>query len=251
MAAAVMVLAGLIATLVLVDRSWAAQPQRRPVPTVRPAAVRAGALPLVSAAPAPSLIATLAGATSYSLTPGGPPAGTLAAASPLGGPQVLAVTGRSAAGTAGWLHVELPIRPNGTTGWIPSASAKLTETGYRVAVSLAARTLTVTESGRTVLTVPVAVGKPATPTPTGRTYLWELVRPDDPNGPYGPYAFGLAEYSDAYSVFNGGDAQIGIHGQDEPETIGRAASNGCVRLPNSVITELAGMLPLGTPVDIS
>jgi lipoprotein-anchoring transpeptidase ErfK/SrfK len=97
----------------------------------------------------------------------------------------------------------------------------------------------------------VAVGQQSTPTPADSTYLWELVRPDDPQGAYGPYIFGLAEYSDAYSVFNGGDAQIGIHGQDEPWSIGQAASNGCIRLPNDVITELAGMLPLGTPVTIS
>jgi lipoprotein-anchoring transpeptidase ErfK/SrfK len=164
---------------------------------------------------------------------------------------VLAVTGQVGTGPAAWLHVELPIRPNGSSGWIPAASARLTETPYRVVVDLGARTLTVTDGGRPVLTTPVAVGQPSTPTPPGRTYLWELVRPDDPNGPYGPYAFGLAEYSDSYSVFNGGDAQIGLHGQDEPWSIGHAASNGCVRVPNDVITRLAAMLPLGTPVDIS
>lgn len=249
---AVMVVAGLTATVVLVDRSWAGQP-RRPAPPVAPSAapVPARTPAPASSAPAPSLIATLSGATSYSPTPGGPPAGTLPASSPLGNPDVLAVTGQVGVGPAAWLHVELPIRPNGTSGWIPAAAAKLTETTYRVVVNLSARTLTVTDAGRPVLATPVAVGKAGTPTPSGVTYLWELVRPDDPNGPYGPYAFGLAEYSDTYSVFNGGDAQIGIHGQDEPWSIGQAASNGCVRVPNDVITRLAGMLPLGTPVQIS
>jgi lipoprotein-anchoring transpeptidase ErfK/SrfK len=127
----------------------------------------------------------------------------------------------------------------------------MTQTSYTVSVSIAARTLTVTDAGRQVLSTPVAVGTPQTPTPTGNTYLWELIRPDDPNGAYGPYIFGLAEYSDAYTVFNGGDAQIGVHGQDEPWSIGHAESHGCVRLPNPTITKLAGLLPLGTPVTIS
>ena len=203
------------------------------------------------AVPAPGMIATLHAATPWSASAGGPVAGEVPATNPFGSATVLAVTGRATVGVAGWLHVELPVRPNGSAGWIPAAGVALTETPYRVTVDLAARTLTVTDAGRPVLTTAVAVGAPATPTPPDSTYLWELIRPDDPNGAYGPYIFGLAEFSDAYSTFNGGDAQIGIHGQDEPWSIGQAASHGCVRVPNDVITRLAGMLPLGTPVDIS
>lgn len=201
--------------------------------------------------PPPALIATLSAPTAYSASPGGAAVGTLPADNPFGAPEVVAVTEIRDQGTDEWLHAELPVRPNGSTGWIRSDSVSLTQTSYRVAVSLAAHTLTVTDAGEVVLTTPVAVGTPTTPTPPDQTYLWELIRPDDPNGPYGPYIFGLAEFSDTYSVFNGGDAQIGIHGQDEPWSIGKAASHGCVRLPNDVISKLAAMLPLGTPVTIS
>jgi lipoprotein-anchoring transpeptidase ErfK/SrfK len=212
-------------------------------PARRPAAAAASQLP-----PGASLIATISAPTPYSLTPGGPPAGRLPADNPFGTPTVLAVIGQ--AGVSGWLHVELPIRPNGSTGWIPAASATLTYTTYSVSVDLEARTLTVADAGRAVLSTPVAVGAPSSPTPAGHTYLWELIRPDDPSGPYGPYIFGLGEYSDTYATFNGGDAQIGIHGQDEPWSIGHAESHGCVRVPDPVIVKLAGMLPLGTPVTI-
>lgn len=201
------------------------------------------------APPGSTWIATLSGATHYSRSPEGPPVGTLPATNPFGTPDVVAVLGNPDA--HGWLQVELPIRPNGSHGWISPADVTLSYTSYQVQVRLAARTLTVTEDGRAVLTTSVAVGAPRTPTPAGRTYLWELIRPDDPTGAYGPYIFGLAWFSDAYSVFNGGDAQIGIHGQDEPWSIGQAASHGCVRLPNSLIAKLAGTLPLGTPVTIS
>ncbi len=223
----------------------AAAPVAAPAPPAVPKPVYH---PLV-AAPGFTWVATLSAATPYSRDPEGPAVGTLAAADPFGTPQVVAVLGNPDA--SGWIHVELPVRPNGSLGWISSSGVTLTETAYKVQVNLAARTLTVTNDGRAVLATSVAIGAPRTPTPPGNTYLWELIRPDDPTGAYGPYIFGLAWFSDAYSVFNGGDAQIGIHGQDEPWSIGQAASHGCVRLPNTVIAKLAGTLPLGTPVTIS
>jgi lipoprotein-anchoring transpeptidase ErfK/SrfK len=176
-------------------------------------------------------------------------AGTLPATNPFGAAQVLAVLGSPT--PTGWLHVELPVRPNGSLGWIRTAAVSLSETSYHLFISVPARTVTVTYRGRPVLTVPAAVGKPSTPTPPGQTYLWELIRPDDPAGAYGPFIFGLGWFSDSYAVFNGGDAQIGIHGQDEPSSLGQPVSHGCVRLSNDVITRLAGLLPLGTPVTIT
>ena len=198
--------------------------------------------------PAPTLIATLKGETAYAARLGGPPAGALPALNPFGATTVVAVLGQPA---GGMLHVELPIRPNGSTGWIPTSAATLSETSYSVRVNLEADAVSVYKAGRLVLTTPAAVGKPSTPTPPGHTYLWELIRPDNPYGAYGPYIFGLGWFSDAYSVFNGGDAQIGIHGSDEPWSIGHSVSHGCVRLQNPMIAKLAGMLPLGTPVTIS
>lgn len=218
-----------------------------PIPVADPVPVTVAPVPT---GPPPTYIATISAVTTYSAAPGAPSAGSLAAANPFGQPDVFAVIGDPSA-TPGWLHIELPVRPNGSTGWISSTGVGITQTTYKVAVSVAARSLTVTEAGKVVLTTSVAVGAPDTPTPVGNTYLWELIRPDDPNGAYGPYIFGLAWFSDAYAIFNGGDAQIGVHGQDEPWSIGEAASHGCVRLPNNVITELADTLPLGTPVSIS
>jgi lipoprotein-anchoring transpeptidase ErfK/SrfK len=203
------------------------------------------------AAQGATLIATLRAPTTYRASPSGgaPVAGTLPATNPFGGAQVLAVLGRPTA--SGWLRVELPVRPNGSLGWIATAGVSLSQTSFHVYVNLEAHRLTVTRAGRPLLSAPAAVGKPSTPTPAGQTYLWELIRPDNPQGAYGPYIFGLGWFSDAYAVFNGGDAQIGVHGQDEPWSLGQAVSHGCVRLPNDVISRLAGILPLGTPVTIS
>ena len=51
--------------------------------------------------------------------------------------------------------------------------------------------------------------------------------------------------------FAGGDGQVGIHGTDDPGSIGNPVSNGCVRVPNDVAVQLAELLPLGTPVVVA
>ncbi|MGI8491614.1 MAG: L,D-transpeptidase [Acidimicrobiales bacterium] len=215
----------------------------------RTLAAHASPAAVVPAGPVSGWIATLKSPVGYSASPGGPVIATLPALDPFGAPNTLAVIGRP--DPSGWAQVELPIRPNGSTGWVSTAGVTLTWTSYEVQVSLAARTVTVLQAGQPVLTLPAAIGAPRTPTPPGRTYLWELIRPDNPRGAYGPYILGLAMFSDTYSVFNGGDAQIGIHGNDDLSSVGRPVSHGCIRLANDAITNLAGMLPLGTPVTIS
>ena len=51
--------------------------------------------------------------------------------------------------------------------------------------------------------------------------------------------------------FAGGDGQIGIHGTNDPASIGHDVSHGCIRVPNQVMEELNRILPLGTPVVVS
>ena len=70
----------------------------------------------------------------------------------------------------------------------------------------------------------------------------------NPEGGYGLYAFGLSGYSETLTEFAGGDGQIGIHGTNDPTSIGNAVSHGCIRLPNDIVESLATMVPLGTPV---
>ncbi|HEX5247818.1 MAG TPA: L,D-transpeptidase [Gaiellaceae bacterium] len=103
---------------------------------------------------------------------------------------------------------------------------------------------------RVVARFPAAVGRSVLPTPTGRHYIVELLRQPDPNGAYGPFAFGLSAYSHVLYSFGGGPGQIGIHGTNEPASIGHSVSHGCVRIPNRDIVRLAYTLPLGTPVTI-
>jgi len=73
----------------------------------------------------------------------------------------------------------------------------------------------------------------------------------DPAGTYDPYAFGLSAFSDVLSSFGGGPGEIGLHGTDQPTSVGADVSHGCLRVSNATISELARVLPLGTRVIIS
>ncbi|MDE0573635.1 L,D-transpeptidase [Demequina sp. B12] len=152
-----------------------------------------------------------------------------------------------------WLEVYLPVRPNGSTGWIQAADVSVSSTDFRVEIGLEDFTLTVYQGSDAVLSTPIGVGTSDRPTPGGVYYIRELLQPDTDDGPYGPYAYGLSGYSPVLDSFNGGEAIIGMHGTNEPDSIGEYVSSGCIRMSNDAVTELVTEvgLPLGTPVYIS
>jgi lipoprotein-anchoring transpeptidase ErfK/SrfK len=122
---------------------------------------------------------------------------------------------------------------------------------YRITVSLGRHRITVWKSGRSIASEPAGVGRSVLPTPTGVYYIADLLKQPDPRGAYGPYAFGLSAHSNVLYSFGGGAGQIGLHGTNEPGLLGANVSHGCIRVANSLITRLARILPLGTPVEIS
>lgn len=182
------------------------------------------------------------------LTMPSPPdaAWTFGATTQFGSPTVFLVTG-----TAGdFLRVLLPIKPNGTQGWVHNSQVALAPQGRHVVVDVANRQVTLYE-GRSVLEQSVAVvGKGGTPTPTGTYYITDLLRTDDPGGVYGPYVLTLSARSDSFEIFNGGEPIVAFHGTNRPDLLGTAASAGCIRLPNDVATRLVSLAPPGTPVYI-
>jgi lipoprotein-anchoring transpeptidase ErfK/SrfK len=151
-----------------------------------------------------------------------------------------------------WVHVQLPVEPNGTTGWIRSSEIAFGTSPYRIEIDRATFSLRVFNLDQLWLDTKIAVGTGDTPTPVGEFYLLELLAPERPDGPYGPYAFGLSGFSEVLDGFAGADtAIIGIHGTNDPAAIGTNVSHGCIRVSNEVIEQLAATLPLGTPVTIT
>ncbi len=163
-----------------------------------------------------------------------------------GGPVVLLVNHED----GDWLNVLLPVRPNGSTGWVRRSDVTLARNPYRIEVRRAEHRLIVTKDGVVVADDPIAIGTGDTPTPGGSYYLVELLQPSSPDGPYGSYAYGISGFSEALDTFGGGDGMIGIHGTNDPGAIGRDVSHGCIRLTNEAIEALVPLLPLGTPVEI-
>ncbi|MDX6486286.1 MAG: hypothetical protein QOF43_1439 [Gaiellaceae bacterium] len=148
-----------------------------------------------------------------------------------------------------WLHVQLPLRPNGVTGWVRAAHVEALPVRTRITVDLSERRVRLYRNGRLVLSARAAIGSRATPTPLGHYYVNQRLIPADPRGPFGPGAVGISAFSPVLTGWTQG-GPIAIHGTNEPWSIGRAVSNGCIRLPNSVLRRVFSIALAGTPVDI-
>jgi lipoprotein-anchoring transpeptidase ErfK/SrfK len=143
--------------------------------------------------------------------------------------------------------VQVPRRPNGVTGWVPAKQVGVASVRTRIVVDLSQRRVTLYKGGRRVLRATAAIGSPATPTPTGSFYVNQRLIPTDPSGPFGPGAVGISAFSNVLTGWTQG-GPIAIHGTNEPWSIGKAVSNGCIRLPNPTLRKLFAQALNGTPV---
>jgi lipoprotein-anchoring transpeptidase ErfK/SrfK len=119
----------------------------------------------------------------------------------------------------------------------------------QVMVSLSDRKLAVVEGRHVIRVFPVAVGAAVSPSPTGKfrivsrlanpTYYHEgLVIPPGTQNPVGPRWVGLSKKG------------YGIHGTNEPQSIGKAASHGCIRMRNVDVEQFYSLVKVGDPVEI-
>jgi lipoprotein-anchoring transpeptidase ErfK/SrfK len=118
-----------------------------------------------------------------------------------------------------------------------------------VLVSITDRRLAVIENGNVLAYFPVAVGAAVSPSPTGEFeivnrvaapayYHDGVVMPASENSPVGTRWIGLNLKG------------YGIHGTNAPQSIGQAASHGCIRLKNRDVERLYAMLRVGDVVEI-
>ena len=149
--------------------------------------------------------------------------------------------------TPRWYFVQIPVRPNGVTGWVPAGQVEIATLSSRLVVDLSEKRVTLYRGGKRVLSRKAAIGAPATPTPTGRFYVNQRLIPTDPNGPFGPGAVGISAFSNVLTGWTQG-GPIAIHGTDAPWSIGKAVSNGCIRIPNETLRRVFAQALNGTPV---
>ncbi len=194
-----------------------------------------------------ALVALVVHRTTMRAAPGGPVLAAVPVRTPFGSPDAMWV--RRVHGR--WLGVASQLAGNNRMGWIPAADASLSRVDWELRVSLSARRLTVLEAGRTIQRYQVAVGAPASPTPTGRFAVTDRLRTGDPAGPYGCCILALSAVAPhAIQGWNGGN-RIAIHSTPESSTIGDAVSHGCVRLTLAEGRWLLLHVPIGTPTYIS
>lgn len=148
-----------------------------------------------------------------------------------------------------WLQIRIPMRPNGKKGWVPQdAMGPLHVVRTHLRVNRRTLRATLYDDGRKVWSSHVGVGKASTPTPKGRFWVRERFRVRPTGGVYGPYAFGTSAYS-ILSDWPGGGV-VGIHGTNAPGLLPGRVSNGCIRVPNKKVLQLAKLMPVGTPIRV-
>lgn len=109
---------------------------------------------------------------------------------------------------------------------------------YSIKINTKSHSLTLFRNNIIYRSYKVAVGKPSTPTPKGIFKIIDLAV--NPGGPFGARWLGLnAPYGD-----------YGIHGTNNPSSIGKSVSNGCIRMFNRNVIELSSIIPIGTVVVI-
>ena len=143
--------------------------------------------------------------------------------------------------------VQIPKRPNGVTAWVPAGQVVVARLSTRIVVDLSEKRVTLYKAGRQILSSKAAIGAPATPTPIGRFYVNQRLIPTDKGGPFGPGALGISAFSNVLTGWTQG-GPIAIHGTNAPWSIGKAVSNGCIRVPNPKLRRLFSEALSGTPV---
>ncbi|EJW19717.1 L,D-transpeptidase [Paenibacillus alvei] len=107
---------------------------------------------------------------------------------------------------------------------------------YRIIVDLTARRLYLLDGDTVVREYPVGIGKMLTQTPTGEYTI--INKAPNPGGPFGAFWMGLSK------------PHYGIHGTNDPASIGHLVSHGCIRMYNEDVLQLAALVPIHTRVTI-
>ena len=177
--------------------------------------------------------------------PGGRVVARLSTKTGFGSAQILAVARRR----RGWLAVRTPLLPNGQVGWLrEDGRVRLLHEPWTLEIDLSRRRLVALKEGRRAFAIPVAVGAPGTPTPTGTFGVTDRLRMSGTT--YGCCALALSGNQPNIAQGWGGGTRIAIHGTTATGSIGTAASHGCIRASAAGMRRLMAVIPLGTTVRI-
>jgi len=147
-----------------------------------------------------------------------------------------------------WAKVYVPARPNGTTAWVQTSQFNWGSSNRMLQINVSNNTVTVFEGSNVLLTTAAVTGKSSSRTPLANGWVEEIMA--GPSSAYGPRLISLGIFSDALNSFGGSIPKIALHGTNNPSLMGQYASNGCIRVRNEIISQIAGMMPIGSKVVI-
>jgi L,D-transpeptidase catalytic domain len=201
--------------------------------------------PAAHARPSGHLIAYVRSGVALRARPGGRVVERLSARTSFGSPQALSVV-RSRHGR--WLAVSTPELGNGRLAWVDARARGLryARTRLELDVDLSQRLATLRTGSRVLRRVVVGVGRPGSPTPTGRFSLTDKLEGPAYSAYYGCCILALSATQPNLPAGWSGGNRIAIHGGPT----GGAVSAGCIHAGDADLRYLMRLVPLGTPVII-
>jgi lipoprotein-anchoring transpeptidase ErfK/SrfK len=153
-----------------------------------------------------------------------------------------------------WLGISTIERNRGKLAWIRQTPRRpLTTTRLLVVVDLSEHRVHVQRGARPLMSAPVTVGAPSSPSPVARTSVWKRIKVTPRSGfdrrSYGPVIVALRLWQDRPSPGNPNGGIMAFHGGGGFAR-GRALSGGCFRMRNADVLRLSRLVPAGTPVII-
>jgi lipoprotein-anchoring transpeptidase ErfK/SrfK len=178
--------------------------------------------------------------------PHGPVVARVGARTEFGSSTTLAVARRHGR----WLGVVTTTLPNRRLGWVDprESSVRASRTHVSLTLDLSARRLVVRRDNRVLRRMTVGIGRPSSPTPTGRFAVTDKLSGSLYGSFYGCCILALSAHQpNLPSGWPGGD-RIAVHGTDDPSSIGAASSAGCAHARDVDLRFLMRVVPLGAPV---
>jgi hypothetical protein len=147
-----------------------------------------------------------------------------------------------------WLGVLSTATGNNRIAWLDAERdrPRMWRSPYSLHADLSRRTLELWRGSRVIKRMPVGIGGPNTPTPTGRFSVTDKLIPARGVSYYGCCLLALSGHQSHLRPGWAGGDRIAIHGG----SVGRAASAGCLHASDADLKHLMRLIPIGTPVYI-
>ena len=151
--------------------------------------------------------------------------------------------------------IPLPtVQPTVNPTVVPTVKPAPMEESVRLVVQRSQRRVVVYKGKKVVAKYPIAVGKAGWETPIGaftvinkeedpifKSFKTGIIIKPGPDNPLGVRWIG---------IWTDGKTQLGFHGTDQPELIGKAVSHGCMRMHNKDVIALYKYVTIGTVVQV-